>query len=497
MLDILETGLPIASELLQPLAAGYFDDLLGWAAIGARTSESQIHRELVSGLDLPVGFRTVPMAASASPATRCVRPSTRTSISASTSSAIRPCCRHMAIRIRIWCCVVGTAHPTTMPPASPPHVPPSRSSASHRESWWIAATPTAARTAAPAGSAGVGHHPAPGRRCELARRDARKSPVRWLPAALRRVALWRIDHRRLPGLERHRAAAARGSRAIAWLRHLGRVRWAGRGVAVAIHACGRSVPACRQSPTRHPLPSLDQPKGPSMHDYKWLHEYCLNRFGSAVALEARLPQPRSTDELRAVPDDRYLSLISLRIFVPGSSTVWWTPSGRPSSRRSSVSIRKGGADGRRAHRAADAGRPVDPSSGQAQSVPRNAQFVLDVARSGAASAICWRTGRAATSSACGAISPGTAASSAACRRRVCCAWPARTPSCPATTWWRRSGTGNRRQGAQQPARSGCGSGGLQSMAGRKWPPALSAFGDAGLHREPLRTLRRFGTALRE
>ena len=57
MLDILETGLPIASELPQPLAAGYFDDLLGWAAIGARTSESQIHRELVSGLDLPVGFK--------------------------------------------------------------------------------------------------------------------------------------------------------------------------------------------------------------------------------------------------------------------------------------------------------------------------------------------------------------------------------------------------------------------------------------------------------
>ncbi|MCW3148425.1 3-deoxy-7-phosphoheptulonate synthase [Stutzerimonas stutzeri] len=57
MLDILEAGLPIATELLQPLAAGYFDDLLGWAAIGARTSESQIHRELVSGLDLPVGFK--------------------------------------------------------------------------------------------------------------------------------------------------------------------------------------------------------------------------------------------------------------------------------------------------------------------------------------------------------------------------------------------------------------------------------------------------------
>lgn len=57
MLEMLELGLPLATELLQPLAAGYFDDLLGWAAIGARTSESQIHRELVSGLDLPVGFK--------------------------------------------------------------------------------------------------------------------------------------------------------------------------------------------------------------------------------------------------------------------------------------------------------------------------------------------------------------------------------------------------------------------------------------------------------
>lgn len=57
MLEIAELGLPVATELLQPLVAGYLDDLLSWAAIGARTSESQIHRELVSGLDLPVGFK--------------------------------------------------------------------------------------------------------------------------------------------------------------------------------------------------------------------------------------------------------------------------------------------------------------------------------------------------------------------------------------------------------------------------------------------------------
>jgi len=57
MLGLLERGLPLANEVLQPMAAGYFDDLLSWAAIGARTTESQIHRELVSGLGVPVGFK--------------------------------------------------------------------------------------------------------------------------------------------------------------------------------------------------------------------------------------------------------------------------------------------------------------------------------------------------------------------------------------------------------------------------------------------------------
>ena len=57
MLEMLGMGLPIATELLQPMAAGYFDDLLGWVAIGARTTESQIHREMASGLGMPVGFK--------------------------------------------------------------------------------------------------------------------------------------------------------------------------------------------------------------------------------------------------------------------------------------------------------------------------------------------------------------------------------------------------------------------------------------------------------
>lgn len=57
MRDIAHLGLPLATEILHPMAADYLDDLLSWAAIGARTTESQIHRELVSGLGLPAGFK--------------------------------------------------------------------------------------------------------------------------------------------------------------------------------------------------------------------------------------------------------------------------------------------------------------------------------------------------------------------------------------------------------------------------------------------------------
>lgn len=56
-LDIIEMGLPIASEILNPMATGYFDDLLAWGAIGARTSESQIHREISSHLPYSIGFK--------------------------------------------------------------------------------------------------------------------------------------------------------------------------------------------------------------------------------------------------------------------------------------------------------------------------------------------------------------------------------------------------------------------------------------------------------
>ncbi|MGB5445538.1 MAG: 3-deoxy-7-phosphoheptulonate synthase [Psychromonas sp.] len=57
LLWISELGLPIATEALDPISPQYLGDLFSWAAIGARTTESQTHREMASGLSTPVGFK--------------------------------------------------------------------------------------------------------------------------------------------------------------------------------------------------------------------------------------------------------------------------------------------------------------------------------------------------------------------------------------------------------------------------------------------------------
>ncbi|MEO6053493.1 MAG: 3-deoxy-7-phosphoheptulonate synthase [Chthoniobacterales bacterium] len=57
LLDITAMGLPAATEFLDPIIPQYIGDLISWAAIGARTTESQTHREMSSGLSMPVGFK--------------------------------------------------------------------------------------------------------------------------------------------------------------------------------------------------------------------------------------------------------------------------------------------------------------------------------------------------------------------------------------------------------------------------------------------------------
>ncbi|GAA4898608.1 3-deoxy-D-arabinoheptulosonate-7-phosphate synthase [Stackebrandtia albiflava] len=57
MCAVVDAGVPVATEFVEPLLTGYVADLVAWAAIGARTVESPSHRRLASGLGLPVGFK--------------------------------------------------------------------------------------------------------------------------------------------------------------------------------------------------------------------------------------------------------------------------------------------------------------------------------------------------------------------------------------------------------------------------------------------------------
>ncbi len=57
LLDVSELGLPTATEALDPISPQYMQDLISWSAIGARTTESQTHREMASGLSSTVGFK--------------------------------------------------------------------------------------------------------------------------------------------------------------------------------------------------------------------------------------------------------------------------------------------------------------------------------------------------------------------------------------------------------------------------------------------------------
>lgn len=116
-----------------------------------------------------------------------------------------------------------------------------------------------------------------------------------------------------------------------------------------------------------------------MRDYQWLHEYCLNRFGSPAALEAMLPQPRSAAELRKISDDRYLSLIALRVFRaglkhslvdakwPAFEEVFFGFVPEKVALMSAEHLERLMQDAR-----------IIRHLGKLKSVPRNAQFVLDV-----------------------------------------------------------------------------------------------------------------------
>lgn len=118
-----------------------------------------------------------------------------------------------------------------------------------------------------------------------------------------------------------------------------------------------------------------------MQDFQWMLEYGINRFGSLAALEARLPQPATAAQLTAVSDDRYLSLLALRVFRaglrhsvvdakwPNFEEVFWQFNPDKVVLMSAEHIERLMQDTR-----------IIRHLGKLRSVPRNAQMVLDIRR---------------------------------------------------------------------------------------------------------------------
>ncbi|BCQ64045.1 hypothetical protein PBOI14_57950 [Pseudomonas sp. Boi14] len=176
-----------------------------------------------------------------------------------------------------------------------------------------------------------------------------------------------------------------------------------------------------------------------MHDYKWLNEYCLNRFGSAAALEAQLPTPASDDYLRALSADRYLSTLALRVFRAGLKhslvDAKWPAFEQVFFGFDPEKVVLMGAE--HLERLMQDTRIIR-HLGKLKSVPRNAQMILDVQKqhgSFGAFIADWPvhdiTGLWQYLAKHGNQMGGLSA-------RASCAWWARTPLSPPGTWSRPS-----------------------------------------------------------
>lgn len=77
LLDVIRMGVPTATELLDPITPQYIADLISWSAIGARTTESQTHRQMASGLSMPIGFKNGTMG-NLEPAINAIKAATQT-----------------------------------------------------------------------------------------------------------------------------------------------------------------------------------------------------------------------------------------------------------------------------------------------------------------------------------------------------------------------------------------------------------------------------------
>ena len=114
LLSVLDTGLAAATEFLEPTSPQYIADAISWGAIGARNTESQIHRQLASGLSMPVGFKTPRTDPSRRRSMGAMRPPNSTRFLVSTIWDARALSKRSAIPTAMWCCAARATGRITM-----------------------------------------------------------------------------------------------------------------------------------------------------------------------------------------------------------------------------------------------------------------------------------------------------------------------------------------------------------------------------------------------
>ncbi len=137
-------GVPAGTEALDPVIPQYYSDLISWYAIGARTTESQTHREMASGLSAPVDLRTGPTAGWMSPLMPGWLRWARTRFWASMPPVKSVWCARAAIRMATSYCGEVVNRTTTVPRCAPRPMP-CAPCACRRVWWWTARTPIRAR----------------------------------------------------------------------------------------------------------------------------------------------------------------------------------------------------------------------------------------------------------------------------------------------------------------------------------------------------------------
>ena len=115
LIEINRLGLPAGSEFLDVISPQYIGDLISWGAIGARTTESQVHRELASGLSAPIGFKNGTDGNIKSPPTPFRPPRVATTSCRCTRTARSPLCKPRATKTATSSCA-GAKRPITTPP---------------------------------------------------------------------------------------------------------------------------------------------------------------------------------------------------------------------------------------------------------------------------------------------------------------------------------------------------------------------------------------------